>query len=155
MRRATAPTEVILGLFVGMIAALCVELPFIWFLHLLHLTARTGFSRALTAPLGVEETWSRVCWGGVFGVGLAAWGARYELGRRWFLSSAICIFAVRTIVDWVIAPMMLHRQLWVGWSADAIVMPLVINFVWTIATAGLLAAATLAAGTWGWTNPTT
>lgn len=131
-----------------------VELPLVWFLHLFHLTARTGFSRAITAPLGVEATWSRVFWGGAFGLTLAAWGARYALGRRWFLSSTICIFTVRTLVDWFIAPMMLHGHAWAGWSVDALVLPVVLNLTWTLTTAGLLAAATLAAGTWGWTTPT-
>ena len=149
MRRATPPTEIVLGFFLGMLAALVVELPFVWFLHLLHLTARTGFSLVPTAPLGVEAMWSRVFWGGAFGVGLAAWGARYRLGLTWFLSSTICLVVARTIVDWIIAPMMLHGQLWAGWSADALLMPVVLNIVWTVATAVLLAAGTLAAGTWG------
>lgn len=154
MRRATAPTEIVLGFFVGMIAALVVELPFVWFLHLMHLTARIGFSRVPTLPLGVAGAMSRVFWGGVFGIAFAGWGLRYELGIRWFLSSAVCIVAARTLVDWFIAPMMLHGRIWVGWSVDGIVMPVLINIVWAVATAILLAASTLAAGTWGWTNPT-
>src|SRR5579871_854188 len=104
MRRATAPTEILLGFGVGMIAALCVQLPLVWFLHLLHFTARTGFSRELTPPLGVEAMWSRVFWGGVFGLAMAAWGVFYPIGLRWFVSTTSVILAVRLFVDWIIAP---------------------------------------------------
>jgi hypothetical protein len=154
VRRSTAPTEIVLGFFIGMIATLVVELPLVWVLHLLHLTARTGFSTDVTAPLGVEAMWSRVFWGGVFGIGFAAWGARYELGLRWFLTSFSCIVAARLAVDWVIAPMMLHGRAWAGWSADAILLPIILNVAWGLATGLLLAASTLVSGTWGWQNPT-
>ena len=132
-----------------MIAALCVQLPLVWFLHLLHFTARTGFSRELTPPLGVEAMWSRVFWGGVFGLAMAAWGVFYPIGLRWFVSTTSVILAVRLFVDWIIAPIWTSGRFWAGWGVDAFVMPLVINVAWALTTALLLAAATLAAGTWG------
>ncbi|HZT76604.1 MAG TPA: hypothetical protein VFA27_08090 [Vicinamibacterales bacterium] len=150
MRRATPPTEILLGFFVGMIATLCVELPLVWFLHLLHLTPRTGFSLQPVAPMGVEAMWSRVFWGGAFGLALAGWGVFYPIGVRWLISSAGTILAARLFVDWIIAPMWsATSHVWGGWSVDAVVMPLVMNVAWVLATALLLAAATLAAGTWG------
>jgi hypothetical protein len=149
MRRATAPTEIVLGFFVGMIAALCVQLPFVWLLHLLHLTARTGFSLQPEPPMGVEAMWSRVFWGGAFGVALAAWGVFYPLGRRWFVSSVTMILAVRLVVDWILVPIWMRSGVWIGWSTDAFLMPILIDAVWALATALLLAGATLAAGTWG------
>lgn len=154
MRRSTAPTEIVLGFFMGMFAALLVELPFVWFLHLLHLTARTGFSSLPTAPLGVAQAWSRIFWGGAFGIALAGWGLRYDLGLRWFVSSVVCIVVARTFIDWFVAPMMLHGHVWIGWSVDGIVLTVVLNIVWAVTAAIFLAASTLAAGTWGWTNPT-
>ncbi len=149
MRRATAPTEILLGFFVGMISTLAVELPFVWFLHILHLTQRTGFSTAIVAAMGVEAMWSRVFWGGAFGLALAAWGVFYPLGVRWLVSSVGMILAVRLVVDWIVAPIWSSGHFWAGWGADALLMPLVMNVVWALATALLLAAATLAAGTWG------
>jgi hypothetical protein len=59
---------------------------------------------------------------------------------------------VRTVADWFIVPMFWGRP-WVGWSVDAIVTPLVVNFVWAFATAIVLAALTIAAGTWGSESP--
>ena len=154
MRRATPPIEILLGFAVGMIAAICVQLPLVWFLHLLHLTARTGFSLQITPPLGVEEMWSRVFWGGAFGLVLAGWGVSYPLGRAWFVSSVSMVILVRLFVDWVIAPMWTSGHLWAGWGVDALVMPIVINVAWALATALLLAAATLGVGTWGTWSPT-
>jgi hypothetical protein len=152
MRRAAPPIEILLGFAAGLVATLLVQLPFVWFLHLLHLTARSGFSSVPTPPLGVEETWSRVFWGGAFGVALAAWGVTLPLGRRWFVSATGCIVAARTIADWFMVPMF-YGQVWAGWGVDALVMPVVINVVWGVATATLLAAATLAVGTWGTRSP--
>jgi len=137
-----------------MIATLCVQLPLIWFLHLLHLTARTGFSLQMTAPLGVEAMWSRVFWGGVFGLVMAGWGVSYRLGRQWFVSSVCVVIAVRLFVDWVITPIWTSGHLWIGWGPDAFLMPLVINSVWALATGLLLAGATLGLGTWGMWSPT-
>lgn len=149
MRRATPPTEILLGFFVGMVATLCVQLPLVWFLHLLHLTTWTGFSTQPEPPMGVEAMWSRVFWGGAFGLALAGWGVFYPLGRRWFAWSTGVILAARLLVDWVIAPMWSVGRVWVGWHTDAIVMPILTNVAWGLTTALLLAAATLAAGTWG------
>src|SRR5689334_18145006 len=112
MRRATPPTEILLGFFVGMLATLAVQLPLVWFLHLLHLTARTGFATTPEPPMGVEAMWSRVFWGGVFGLALAAWGVFYPLGRRWVLSSIGMIVAVRLFVDWVIVPIWSSGRFW-------------------------------------------
>jgi len=152
MQRSTPPTEILLGFFVGMITTLCVELPLIWFMHIVHLTSRTGFSTTPVPPMGVEAMWSRVFWGGAFGIALAGWGVFYHLGLRWLVSSTVVIVAARLVVDWVIAPMFSGR-VWVGWSYEGIVMPFIINVVWGLATALLLAAATLAAGTWGTKSP--
>jgi hypothetical protein len=149
MRRATPPTEILLGFFVGMIATLCVQLPLVWFLHLWHLTARTGFSTTPVPPMGVEAMWSRVFWGGVFGLALAAWGVFYPLGLRWFVSSIGVMVPARLVVDWIIAPIWTQGRFWAGWGSDAFLMPIVVNLVWALATALLLAASTLAAGTWG------
>lgn len=154
MRRATPPTEILLGFFVGMIATLCVQLPLVWFLHVLHLTAWTGFSTTPEPPMGVEAMWSRVFWGGAFGLALAAWGVFYPLGLRWLVWSTSVMVAARLIVDWVIAPMWSAGRVWAGWSGDAIVMPIITNVAWGLTTALLLAAATLAAGTWGTKSPT-
>ena len=149
MQRATPPTEILLGFFIGTVAALCVQLPLVWLLHLLHLTARTGFSTTPVPPMGVEAMWSRVFWGGAFGVALAAWGVFYPLGLRWFVSTTTVMTAVRLAVDWIIVPVWTSGRGWAGWSVDAVVMPIVIDAAWALATALLLAAATLAAGTWG------
>jgi hypothetical protein len=149
MQRATPPTEILLGFFVGMLAALCVQLPLVWLLHLLHLTARTGFSTTPVPPMGVEAMWSRVFWGGAFGIALAAWGVFYPLGMRWFISSTALVVAARLVVDWIVVPMWTSGRLWAGWSVDALFMPVVIDVAWALTTALLLAAATLAAGTWG------
>ena len=149
MRRATPPTEILLGFFVGIVVTLAVQLPLVWFLHLLHLTSRTGFSTVPEPPMGVEAMWSRVFWGGAFGLALAAWGVFYPLGVRWFVSSVGMIVAARLLVDWMIVPILTAGRFWAGWSVDGFLMPIVINLTWALATALLLAAATLAAGTWG------
>ncbi len=154
MRRATAPIEILLGFGVGLIAALCVQLPLVWFLHLLHLTSRTGFSLQITAPLGVEAMWSRVFWGGAFGLAMAAWGLSYPLGRGWFVSTVTMAILVRLFVDWIIVPIWSAGQLGPGWSIDGLIMPIVVNVTWALATALLLAGATLAVGTWGTWSPT-
>jgi hypothetical protein len=44
---------------------------------------------------------------------------------------------------------MFWGRAWAGLSADALVIPLLLNVVTAVATAVLLAAATLAAGTFG------
>lgn len=149
MRRATPPTEIVLGFFIGMAATLFVELPFVWFLHILHLTARTGFAFEPVPPFGMEAMWSRVFWGGAFGVALAGWGVFYPLGLRWLASSTSVVGGVRLFVDWVILPMLAQNRIWIGWSTEGLVIPFVMNVVWGLATALLLAAATLASGTWG------
>ena len=137
-----------------MVATLCVQLPLVWFLHLLHLTTWTGFSTTPEPPMGVDAVWSRVFWGGTFGLALAAWGVFYAIGRRWFATSTAVIVAARLFVDWVVAPMWSCGRVWIGWHADAIGMPIVTNGAWALATALLLAPATLAAGTWGTTSLT-
>jgi hypothetical protein len=148
MRRAAHPNEILLGFFAGLIAALCIQQPLIWLLYSLGLTAQQTFSTFQTTPLGVEAGWSRVFWGGAFGVALAWFGTRYALGLRWLLATTSFAAGVRTIAAWFIVPMFYGRA-WVGWSADAILTPLVLNVVWASGTAILLAAATIAAGTWG------
>jgi len=149
MRRATPPTEIVLGFFIGMAATLFFELPLVWLLHVLHLTARTGFSLVPVPPFGMEAMWSRVFWGGAFGVALAGWGVFCPLGLRWLVSSAGVIVAVRLAVDWVIQPMLAQGHVWIGWSVDGLVITFVIDVAWGLTTGLLLAAATLAAGTWG------
>lgn len=148
MRRSTYPTEILLGFFAGLVVALIVQQPIVWFLHYFGLTARHAFSTQPTAPMAVQAVWSRVFWGGVFGIALAWFGTRYELGAHWFTETVVFTAGIRTLLDWFVLPMF-FGQVWVGLTADAILTPLILNVVWAVATAGLLAALTLAAGTWG------
>lgn len=140
--------EILLGFGTGLLAALFVQEPLVWFLHYLGLTSRHAFSMVQTLPLGVPAFASRAFWGGAFGVALAWFGSRYQLGARWAIASVVFTASVRTIVDWFIAPMFWGR-FWVGWSADALFTPVIINFVWAAAAVVLLAFATLVLGTWG------
>ncbi len=148
MHRSTHPTEILLGFAAGLIIALVVQQPLVWFLHHFGLTARHAFSTQPTAPMAVEAVWSRVFWGGVFGIALAWFGTRYELGARWFVGTLVFTAGVRTFVDWFVLPMF-WGHVWAGATVDAILTPLILNAVWAAATAALLAAMTLAAGTWG------
>ncbi len=148
MRRSTHPTEILLGFLAGAVAAFFVGQPVIWFLHHLGLTARHAYSTVQTAPLGVQAVWSRVFWGGVFGVGLAWFGTRYPLGVRHLVGTIAFIASVRTLADWFVVPMF-YGRVFVGWGLDPILTPLIVNFLWAITAAVLLTALTLAAGTWG------
>jgi hypothetical protein len=148
MNRSTHPTEILLGFAAGLVVALVVEQPLVWFLHHLGVTARHAFSTQPTAPLAVEAVWSRVFWGGVFGIALAWFGTRYDLGGHWLGATIAFAAGVRTLLDWFVLPMF-WGHVWVGLTADAILTPLIVNAVWAAATAALLAAMTIAAGTWG------
>jgi hypothetical protein len=125
-----------------------VDQPLVWLLHHAGLTARHAFSTQPTAPMSVEAVWSRLFWGGVFGIALGWFGIRYTLGTRWLASTIVFAAGVRTLIDWFVAPMFWGHA-WVGLTADAILTPLILNGVWAAATAALLAAMTLALGTWG------
>jgi len=148
MRRSTPPTEILLGFAAGLIVALVVQQPLVWFLHHFGLTARHAFSTQPTSPMSVQAVWSRMFWGGVFGIGLAWFGTTFELGSRWLVGTIAFAIGFRTFIDWVVVPVFWWHT-WNGFSVDAIVTPLILNAVWAAATAGLLAAMTLAAGTWG------
>lgn len=148
MQRSTPPTEILLGFAAGAIVVLVVQEPLVWFLHHFGLTAWYGFSTWRTQPFGVQAVWSRVFWGGAFGIGLAWFGTRYALGTRYIVRPAVLIAGVRTLADWFIVPMFWGHA-WAGWSGDALVVPLALNFVWAFVTAALLLAFTVAAGTWG------
>jgi len=148
MRRATHPTEILLGFGAGMLAAFFVQQPLVWFLHHFGLTAREAFSAARTPPLGVEALWSRVFWGGAFGVAIAYLGVFYTLGVRYVLVPAAVVAALRTLFDWIAVPMFDGRA-WIGWHADLIVTPLIVNFVWAIAASIALLILTVLAGTYG------
>jgi hypothetical protein len=148
MHRSTHPTEILLGFAAGLIVALVVEQPLVWFLHEFGLTARHAFSTQPTAPMAVQAVWSRVFWGGVYGIALAWFGTRYELGARWFVASIIFTAGVRTLLDWFVLPMF-WGHIWAGATVDGLIIPLVLNAVWAVGTAVVLAAFTLAMGTWG------
>jgi hypothetical protein len=148
MRRSTPPTEILLGFAAGLIVALVVQQPLVWFLHHFGLTARHAFSTQPTSPMSVQAVWSRVFWGGVFGIALAWFGTRYVLGSRWMIATIAFAAGFRTFIDWVVVPVFWWHS-WQGFSVDAFVTPLILNVVWAVVTAGLLAAMTLAAGTWG------
>ncbi|HEX3702881.1 MAG TPA: hypothetical protein VHU82_06105, partial [Vicinamibacterales bacterium] len=127
------------------IIALVVQQPLVWILHGIGLTARHAFSTQPTAPMGVEAVWSRVFWGGVFGIALAWFGTRYELGAHWLTATVVFIISVRTGLDWFVLPMFWGHA-WAGLTADALVTPLILNAVWAFATAALLAVMTIGAG---------
>jgi hypothetical protein len=148
MRRSTHPTEILLGFAAGLIVALVVQQPLVWFLHHFGLTAQHAFSTQATSPMSVQAVWSRMFWGGVFGVALAWFGTRYVLGSRWLVGTITFGVVFRTFIDWVVVPIF-WWQAWPGYSLDTIVTPLILNIVWAIVTAGLLAVMSLAAGTWG------
>lgn len=141
-----------LGFAAGVVIALCVAQPLIFFLHHLGLTARYAFSTSRTFPLGVESVWSRVFWGGVFGVALAWFGTRYPLGARYVGATTLFTAGVRTAADWFIVPMF-FRHAWIGWGLDPILTPVIVNFVWAFFTALLLMAFTIFSGTWGAESP--
>src|SRR6185437_3749814 len=117
MQRSTHPIEILLGFAAGLIIALVVEQPLVWFLHQAGLTARHAFSTQPTAPMAVEAVWSRVFWGGVYGIGLAWFGTRYELGSRWFVASMVFAAGIRTLLDWFVLPMF-WGHVWAGATAD-------------------------------------
>lgn len=148
MRRSTHPTEILLGFAAGIIAALFIQEPLVWFLHHLGFTARVAFSTQRTPPLGVEAGWSRVFWGGAFGVVIAYLGVYYTLGLAYVVVPAVAVAALRTIFDWAVVPIF-YGHAFIGWSADRIVTPLVLNFVWAFATSCLMVVLTLVAGTYG------
>jgi hypothetical protein len=148
MHRSTYPTEILLGFAAGLIVAFFVQQPLVWFLHYAGLTARHAFSTQPTAPMAVEAVWSRVFWGGVFGIALAWFGTRSELGTHWLTATVVFTTAVRTARDWFVLPMF-WGHMWAGLTADALLTPLILNTVWAAATAALLAGMTMAAGTWG------
>jgi hypothetical protein len=148
MRRSSHPTEILLGFAAGMTAALFVQQPLVWFLHHFGLTAREAFSTVRTPPLGVEAVWSRVFWGGAFGIAIAYLGVFYPLGARFIVVPAAAVVALRTVFDWFVVPM-LNGHAWIGWSVDRILTPLLVNACWGLATAVLLAAMTVLIGTYG------
>jgi len=148
MQRTTHPPEILLGFAAGLIATLVIEQPLAWAIHQLGLTAQIAFSMSRTLPLGVPQFVSHAFWGGVFGIAMAWFGLRYVFGTRWLVAATLFAAAIRTAVDWFIAPMF-YGMVWVGASADRLLTPLVLNFVWAFATAVLLAGSTLAMGTWG------
>ena len=148
MHRSTHPTEILLGFLAGSIAALFIDQPLVWFLHQFGLTARVAFSTVRTPPMGLEAVWSRVFWGGAFGVAVAYIGVYYELGLRYIVMPAVAIASLRTIYDWVVVPIF-SGHAFIGWSADRIVMPLVLNVVWAFATTCILIVFTVVAGTYG------
>jgi hypothetical protein len=148
MHRSTHPTEILLGFAAGLIVALVVQQPLVWFLHHAGLTARHAFSTQPMPPMAVEAVWSRVFWGGVFGIALAWFGTRYELDAHWLTATVAFVVVVRTALDWFVLPMFWGHA-WAGLTADALLTPLIVNVVWAGATAVLLAGMTMAAGTWG------
>jgi hypothetical protein len=149
MRRATHPTELIGGFFAGLLAAFFIQLPFIWGLHQLGLTAQYGFSENRVLPMGAMAMWTRTFWGGVYGLGLAAFGSYLPFGRRYLWETVVAVAVGRTLIDWFPAPMLYGQGWWVGWSADGLLTPLLSNFVWAFATALLVIAFSLWAGTFG------
>lgn len=148
MRRATPPTEIVLGFAAGMLAAFFVGRPFVWLLHLFGLTAREAYSTARTIPLGVELLWSRVFWGGAFGVAIAWFGSERPLTLTNLWHTALIVAALRTVADWFIVPMF-YGQPWVGASVDALLTPVLLNFAWSSAATLFAAGLSLAGGTWG------
>jgi len=98
--------------------------------------------------MAVQALWSRVFWGGVFGIALAWFGTYDQLGTHWFVHTVVFTAGIRTLLDWFVLPMF-FGHVWIGLTADGILTPLILNVVWAAATAGLLAGMTLAAGTWG------
>jgi hypothetical protein len=149
MRRSTQPTEILLGFAAGIVAAVVVEQPLVWFLHHLGLTARQAFSMQPVAAMGVPALGSRIFWSGVFGIALAWFGTRYAaIGMRWLVGTIVFTVGTRTAADWFILPMFWGHA-WIGVSADRIVTPLLVNIADAAATAVLLAAMTFIVGTWG------
>ncbi len=148
MRRATHPTELILGFAAGLLATFFVQLPLIWGLHQVGLTARVGFSFDRVLPMGVMALWTRTFWGGAYGLVLAWLGCYRPFGRRYLWQTAVAVGSVRTCIDWFPAAMFYGRG-WVGFGVDALLTPLVANFVWAFVTAGLVMAFSLWAGTYG------
>jgi hypothetical protein len=148
MHRSTQPTEILLGFFAGLIVAFVVQQPLVWLLHHAGLTARHAFSTQPTSPMSVQVMWSRAFWGGVFGIVLAWFGLQFELNARWIVATIAFTAGLRTLVDWFVVPMV-WRHVWTVMTADALLTPLILNVAWAAATAVVLAAMTLAVGTWG------
>jgi hypothetical protein len=148
MRRSTSPPEILLGFAAGACATLFVDQPLLWALHELGATEMQGFSWTPTLPLGVPASLSRTFWGGTVGIALAWFGLRYPLGLRWLVLTTLFAAGVRTVADWFVAPMFEGPE-WVGLTASGLILLPVVNLGWAAACAVLLAAFTLALGTWG------
>jgi hypothetical protein len=147
MRRASQPVEILLGFAAGMFAAFFVQQPLIWILDQLHVTSEPVYSRALTLPLGVEYVWSRVFWGGVFGLILAAFGTRYQFGFLYIVAASLFTFILRTLADWFVGPVL--ERTTALWTVRGILTPLVANAIWVPTTSVLVIALSLMMGTWG------
>jgi hypothetical protein len=152
MRRSSQPIEILLGFAAGAVTAFFIQLPLIWLLHELHLTDERAYSSTLTMPLGVEFVWSRVFWGGVFGVVLATFGTRYELGLRYIVATSLFTFVLRTLAEWLVEP--LFARAGSVASIGQVLIALFVNALWVPATAVLVIGLSLAAGTWGAKAPT-
>jgi len=146
MRRSSQPVEILLGFGAGIITAFFLQLPLIWFLHLIHLTPEHAYSTASTLPLGVESIWSRVFWGGVFGLLLASFGTRYEFGLRYLAATSLFIVAVRTFAEWIVQPLF-ARAGSIG-TIGSLLTSLFVNAVWAPAAGALVIGLSLIVGTW-------
>lgn len=104
----------------------------LWAMHAIGYTDRAPFAMAATKPFGIPSVISLSFWGGVWGILLGLVLERARGPKYWLLALLIGAIAPTLVAAFVVAPL---KGMPAGANAKLLVVGLVVNAVWGLATA--------------------
>lgn len=104
----------------------------LWAMHAIGFIDRAPFSMTATKPFGVPSVISLSFWGGVWGILLGLVLERTRGAKFWVLALVIGAIAPTLVAAFVVAPL---KGVQVGGNAKLLVVGLIVNGVWGLATA--------------------
>ena len=102
-------------------------------LNAAHLAARAPYSFAPTAPFGIPQVWSLACWGGVWGLILAAALRRWD-GPALVANATLFGAIVPTLVAWFVVAPLKHQPMAAGFVLSAMAVGVIVNAAWGLGT---------------------
>ncbi|HEY7789509.1 MAG TPA: hypothetical protein VIC33_03255 [Vicinamibacterales bacterium] len=135
MEELNPSIRIIIAWFAGALAIVVFREPVLEFLHVVHLTVRTGYSTVPTAPMAVPQVASDMFWAAVWAMGLAFLTVKRPTGATMFRNSIIYGAVALSIVQWVFIAMAKQLPLFDGGHPGEIITTLLSNGAWGFGTA--------------------
>jgi len=123
----------VVGFIAGAVAVLIFHQGALAMLHSLGFAERAPYSMQATAPFGIPQVWSLACWGGVWGLILAAALRRWD-GPALVANATLFGAIVPTLVAWFVVAPLKHQPMAAGFVLSAMAVGVIVNAAWGLGT---------------------